>query len=170
MFVAWLNVKWSLSYRGSPISIPGHSLADLWWKSDTESGVSKSKFSHKVGASFSFTHSSIAALYNPCNWQCLQTKHKMIKVTLNWSRCFSIHHTKISHSLYLRLGNPFLRHVGYWIGFSFVVCLCDLTVMITYLKTFHRIINGSLNNINKYANVEWNPYIFSVRLLGNVHK
>jgi len=94
----------------------------------------------------------------------------MIKVTLNGSRCFSIHHTKISHSLYLRLGNPCLRHVGYLVGFSFVVCLCDLIVMITYLKTFHRINNGSLNNINNYANVEWNSYFFPVMLLGNVHK
>jgi len=149
------------------------SQANLWLicgEKVTLRVVFKNIFSHTTGAPFLFIHSSFAALYNPRNWQCRQTTHKMIQVTLNGSRCFSIHYTKISDSLYVRLGNPCLRHVDYWVGFRFVVCLCDLIVMITYLKTFHRINNGSFSNINKYAYVEWNSYIFPVRLQGTVHK
>jgi hypothetical protein len=95
---------------------------------------------------------------------------KMIKAILTGSRYFIILHTKISDNLYLRLGNPSLRHVGYWVGFRFFMCLCDLILMITYLKTFHSINNGGLHNINKYANVEWNSYIFPVVLLAIVYK
>jgi len=68
----------------------------------------------------------------------------MIKVMLNESKYFSSHYTEIFDLLYVRVGNPCLWYAGYWVGFRFLMCLCDLILMIKFLKTFHR-----LNNINK---------------------
>jgi hypothetical protein len=74
-------------------------------------------------------HSSIHQLPRyiiPVTDSTFKQHKKMIKVMLNESRYFSNHYTEIFDILHVRLGIPCLWHVGYWVGFRFLMCLWAL--------------------------------------------